>query len=53
MKQEKNLVRTIKVGKTTYTVDESLNNLKPSPSVIRKREEANALLRNVKMPLPK
>jgi hypothetical protein len=53
MKQEKNLVRKIKVGKTTYTVDESLNNLKPSPFAIKKLEQANAILRNVKTPLPK
>lgn len=53
MKGGKKLVRKIKGEKLTYIIDESLNNLKPSPFVIKKTEQANALLRKVKTPLPK
>jgi hypothetical protein len=37
----------------TFIVDKSLKSSKNSPFVIKKREKANDLMRNVKMPLPK
>lgn len=38
---------------STYTVNKSLNRLKKSEFELKKLEEANRLLRNLKTPLPK
>lgn len=38
---------------STYTVNKSLNRVKKSEFELKKLEEANRLLRNLKTPLPK